>query len=600
VGWGILTLDMQGDLSDLSATPLAETLRRLSTDQRSGDLKVTSDDGVKIVFFDTGRLVFAASDQRQDRLGEALVDIGRISEREYEAASMLMRLRHQRFGEALVQSGVMDKNELGRSVAKQVKRIVLSLFTIKDGSAQFDERPCSIPTDYMVNLSLHRVLYEGIRRMGSDELVIRGLGDLSRKVALADVPPFRFSVAACSAEERAILERCRERPTSLMRLVDASGGLTLSVLRAAFALVASGVLRLEGQEDQPQPVIQADEEGFLLSSLQRRQEDGERVAQRKAIVAELARSADDDWLALPAGTPPRHARRHVKQKLDQFADMLEQVADDDALRTNVELILGRAYALLRPIEKEIAAVSTAEPEEAPYPEEPRLAAPPDEETTSGNGPGEELNDLEMEALTAGEDEPAGTPVHEQEAATGGYEVDAPPAREPEPEPPSDIPSSTEPEIGIVPIGESIAAPRPKPKKPEKPDAESVDHLLTWGNIQLTISDYASAVRTFAKLVDQAPNVASHHLRLATAMALWPQTAKQAEREFHEAIRLDANNADTRYQLAIYYKTMKLRARALEQLRLALSINPGHARARQELETLSPKDSALTSLKKLFR
>jgi tetratricopeptide (TPR) repeat protein len=152
----------------------------------------------------------------------------------------------------------------------------------------------------------------------------------------------------------------------------------------------------------------------------------------------------------------------------------------------------------------------------------------------------------------------------------------------------------------VPIGESIAAPRPKPKKPEKPDAESVDHLLTWGNIQLTISDYASAVRTFAKLVDQAPNVASHHLRLATAMALWPQTAKQAEREFHEAIRLDANNADTRYQLAIYYKTMKLRARALEQLRLALSINPGHARARQELETLSPKDSALTSLKKLFR
>jgi tetratricopeptide (TPR) repeat protein len=163
----------------------------------------------------------------------------------------------------------------------------------------------------------------------------------------------------------------------------------------------------------------------------------------------------------------------------------------------------------------------------------------------------------------------------------------------------------EPEIAIQPLAASVTPEKPKAGGPPKPgkepaDGATVEHLLTWGNIQLTISDYASAVRTFARLVDSAPNVASHHLRLATAMALWPQTAKQAEREFHEAIRLDANNADTRYQLALYYKTMKLRARALEQLRLALSINPNHARAREELETLSPKDSALTSLKKLFR
>jgi hypothetical protein len=46
--------------------------------------------------------------------------------------------------------------------------------------------------------------------------------------------------------------------------------------------------------------------------------------------------------------------------------------------------------------------------------------------------------------------------------------------------------------------------------------------------------------------------------------------------------------------------MKLRGRALEQLRIALSLNPEHQRAREELEVLSPKDSALTSLKKLFR
>jgi hypothetical protein len=45
--------------------------------------------------------------------------------------------------------------------------------------------------------------------------------------------------------------------------------------------------------------------------------------------------------------------------------------------------------------------------------------------------------------------------------------------------------------------------------------------------------------------------------------------------------------------------MKTRARAVAEMRTAVRLNPRHAAARKELETLSPKDSALTSLKKLF-
>jgi Tfp pilus assembly protein PilF len=60
---------------------------------------------------------------------------------------------------------------------------------------------------------------------------------------------------------------------------------------------------------------------------------------------------------------------------------------------------------------------------------------------------------------------------------------------------------------------------------------------------MTISDYGSAVRTYAELVDRAPRVAAHRLRLAVAMALWPQTARKAEREFHEALRIDPTSSD---------------------------------------------------------
>jgi tetratricopeptide (TPR) repeat protein len=151
----------------------------------------------------------------------------------------------------------------------------------------------------------------------------------------------------------------------------------------------------------------------------------------------------------------------------------------------------------------------------------------------------------------------------------------------------------------APAGAETAAPPPS-RSLGVPEKGRIEHLVTWGNIQMTISDYGAAVRTFTQLVDEAPRVAAHRVRLAIAMALWPATAKRAEREFHEALRLDPNNADAHYQLALYYKNMKLRTRALEQLRITLSLQPNHRRAREELEVISPKDNALRSLTKLFR
>src|SRR5881409_4052290 len=116
-------------LTDLAVTPISETLRKLSVERRSGDLQVQSGRVVKTLFFDHGRIVFAASNLKKDRLGEALVALGRITDEQYsQAAALVGGERKRRFGEALVQAGIMDKTELGRSVARHVNRIALSVF----------------------------------------------------------------------------------------------------------------------------------------------------------------------------------------------------------------------------------------------------------------------------------------------------------------------------------------------------------------------------------------------------------------------------------------------------------------------------------------
>ena len=95
-----------------------------------------------------------------------------------------------------------------------------------------------------------------------------------------------------------------------------------------------------------------------------------------------------------------------------------------------------------------------------------------------------------------------------------------------------------------------------------------------------------------------------------AQALQHETGMLAAGRKADAILIDLNsqfftplepgNADLHYRFGLYYKVMKQRPRAIAEMRTALRINPRHKPARQELEALSPKDSALTSLRKLFR
>jgi tetratricopeptide (TPR) repeat protein len=534
-------------LVDLSTTPVAKVLAQVSAELRTGDLQFRAGKVVKTVFFDGGRAVFAASNMKKDRLGEALLALGRITSADFERASALMHEgeHRRRFGEALVKAGVMDKDELGRSVAKQVKRIILSLFEYSEGLAVFEERPCAIPLEYMVSLSMHRLLYVGIKTMmKSRDLMLAGLGDLDRWVTLASVPPFPFGVRKCSAEELEILEQARSRVT-LRRLAWAPGGLSTGRLRIVYALLASGLLQeADGQQRAPQPPVQMETSTFLLSALQARPDPSAREAIRLEVASELDRSARLDreaWLKVSRQAPRDDLIRALEDKMERYHQLREAAGDDPQLAQDIEVVLGRASSTLRLIRQKAAedAGAAVAPVAAP-------SAPP--------------------ART------------ERPAAR----VEAPPA---------------------APTPAAAAAPPPAEARAPAEGAMgnmAEEHLLMEAEVRMTVSDYANAIRVYARLVDLAPDAAVYRAKLAIAMAFYPPTAKQAEREFLEAVRLEPNSADLHYQFALYYKAMKVKSRAVTELETAVRLNPRHRLARTELEAMAPKDSALTNLKKLFR
>ena len=520
-------------LTDLGTTPIAETLRSLAGARSSGDLQVQSGKTVKTLFFDHGRIVFAASNLKKDRLGEALVALGRITDEQFSQASALLGgERKRRFGEALIHSGIMDKTELGRSVARQVNRIVLSVFPFSEGVATFDERTSAIPLEYMVSLSMHRILYDGIRVMTSEALVQTGLGQLDRRVQLAPVAPFAFQPGDASPDELEILEHA-QRKVTLRRLAWVPGGVMFTRLRAAYALLASGLLVDADQaETGLQPAIQMETSTFLLSALQRQPDPSAAEALRREVADELERSAHLDreaWLKVSREAPRDELKKALEEKMERYHELLEASGHDSELKNDLEVILGRASAMLRLTRQTPAREKPAAPVPPPAPK-PAEAAP--------------ASDVAAAAAAA-------PPIVDGPTSSG-----------------------------------SIAS------------SMQIEHLVMEGEVRMTVSDYANAIKVYMRLVELAPNVAAYWMKLAIAKASFPRTAKQAERDFVEALRLEPDNADLHCTFGLYYKAMKQRARAQAELETALRLNRKHALARRELEAISPGFEF--SLKKLFR
>jgi len=517
-------------LTDLGSTPIAETLRALAGSRSSGDLQVQSGKTVKTIFFDHGRIVFAASNLKKDRLGEALVALGRITDEQFSQASALLGgERKRRFGEALVHSGIMDKTELGRSVARQVNRIVLSVFPFSEGVATFDERTSAIPLEYMVSLSMHRILYDGIKLMTSEALVHAGLGQLDRRVQLAPVAPFAFQPDDASPDELEILEHA-QRTVTLRRLAWVPGGITFTRLRAAYALLASGLLVDADQaEAGMQPAIHMETSTFLLSALQRQPDPSAAEALRREVADELERSAHLDreaWLKVSREAPREELKKALEEKMERYHGLLEAAGRDTELKNDLEVILGRASAMLR------LTRQAPPPPPPPAPEKPAETPPASD--------------------VAGAAAASAPPVVDGQTSSG-------------------------------PLG-----------------SMQLEHLLMEGEVRMTVSDYANAIKVYTRVVELAPNVPAYWVRLAIAKASFPRTAKQAERDFVEALRLEPDNADLHCKFGMYYKAMRQRARAQAELETALRLDRRHAMARRELEAIAPGSDTVLNLKKLFR
>ena len=151
-----------GSLRDIRLPNILQTMWQK---EKTGVLNLFRNDLNKSIYFQDGEMIFATSLYPDDRLGEVLLQAGKIRYKEYERSVVLLKKTGKRQGTILVEEDLISPKDLFEGVIFQVKEIILSLFTWIDGEYKFKEGP--LPTEVVItlNISTADLILEGIKRI---------------------------------------------------------------------------------------------------------------------------------------------------------------------------------------------------------------------------------------------------------------------------------------------------------------------------------------------------------------------------------------------------------------------------------------------------
>ncbi len=362
------------NVGSLARVALPEILKRVALNELSGSLEASSGKTVRTIYFDRGFVVFTASTAKTDRLGQCLLEAGKVTEHELELASRLMGTRGGRIGQAIVAAGLLTEDELGLELAGQARRIATSIYALSKGMYRFEQQECPIPMELRLSLSLYRLQLEGIRKMTNGKLVVESLPPLHEVVRMSKCPPFSFEDVSFPPIELLVMEAA-QKERELRAIVRRVGRGPDDTLCAAYGLLSAGILERVGPDQSEIPLKVQEETGtFLLSTLGGGDDDTEAENVRQEVLLEFESSehaSAEKLLNVEAGASEEEVRRAFAERSAEWDQKQRELDNESTLCMKVDEIKRRLDAAKAAM---LAAETTTPPLETPEPETPPVPA----------------------------------------------------------------------------------------------------------------------------------------------------------------------------------------------------------------------------------
>ncbi|RKH56376.1 DUF4388 domain-containing protein [Corallococcus aberystwythensis] len=230
---------------DLAHTSVPRLLNAYYEARHHGELKLRQGTVLKVVYFEAGRVVYAASNLAPERFGRFCLRKGALSEAQLAEAAGYAREHSLRTGDALLKRGLLSPKQRRQLLEEQVKDILWSTFAWTEGGYGFS--PMRPQRADLVPLSLFPgdLILEGVTRTETLVALRQRMAPGRRLFPAAD-PPYGLHELKLDGPQAMLLAFADGTKTveDLLALTDLSEREALATLRG---LELSGVLE-ERQE----------------------------------------------------------------------------------------------------------------------------------------------------------------------------------------------------------------------------------------------------------------------------------------------------------------------------------------------------------------
>ncbi|MBK7992575.1 MAG: protein kinase [Blastocatellia bacterium] len=628
-----LLSERSDESGDLQQNSIIFLLKKFHQEKASGLLVFTNthEHVNKTVYLDNGLVVFASSSIKTERLGEWLLSIRRITQKDFLEASELMKLSNIRFGTALVRIGVLQAEELKSLVIEQVSNIVYSLFNWTSGQYQF-WRTIPPKEDIKISISSSEIILQGLQRLENTILLKSWLGDLSRKLAITNNQEKLYKSVKLDPKQAFVVSRI-DRPMSIEEILTMGGLPETEILKTIYGLISIGVLEWSLEKETPKEIpkqelsIKPLDTKTKPASPSQAEFDIQSAAAFCYEVENTLRHFEDanyysvlevdkDASLLQIQTayarlsqkfhPDHHIKLSkynlsIKNELEKVFGRLTEAChtlSNPKLREEYDLSLRKTIikstnssklekARTEAERPSIPNSSTNSSIRTPLPFPKIDAVKPSTPQNSLSNPSINQTITNKSTNAPAKSSPA-APLNlqnlqaETKPAINPTKVEQPSKTEKVAPRIDSLGSSfrTTPKEEAKPTPSRLGTPSlpPTPMAADGPRSTATASAKSWfqkGLDYYNSSLIGQACRAFQAAVTADPQQAEYHIYLARSLAQMKDFYMDAEQEFYKAIELAPKNPDYFAELGLFYQKINMARQAEEMFSKALELNPNH-------------------------
>jgi curved DNA-binding protein CbpA len=229
--------------------PLPDILLDLQRSEKNGMLEIRNNSISKRIYIKNGDMVFATSNQKEDRLGETLLKSGRINLKQHQESVDIMKKTGKRHGKVLVELGYLKPEVLIWAVRNQVEEIILSLFTWEEGEFILIEGPLLSNEAITLKLSAANLIYRGIKRINTLSHIKKAMPSMDTILYYSTDPINLFQEISLDKTDKDILSLI-DGKRNIKDILSISPVDNFQTLKTLYALTSNRIIEIREKESE--------------------------------------------------------------------------------------------------------------------------------------------------------------------------------------------------------------------------------------------------------------------------------------------------------------------------------------------------------------